>query len=61
MNLILRIITGLILNYPGAFIRWLLFEKNEPYSYYLKDISVNNFISIMTMTMLMILYIIIFN
>ncbi len=56
MEFIARFICGLILNYPGALIRWLFFKKDKSYSYYLEEIAINNFVSMVFLTIILILY-----
>jgi len=55
MNIILRVIMGLILNYPGAYIRWLLFNKENKIEYYKKDISINYSVSMLVITLIIII------
>jgi hypothetical protein len=56
MDLILKIITRYILNYPGAYIRWFLFSKENEIEYYLKDSSANVFVSTLVLTLLIIIF-----
>jgi hypothetical protein len=55
MNIILRLIMRLILNYPGAYIRWLLFNKENKIEYYKKDTSNNYFVSMLVITLIIII------
>ena len=55
MNIILKVIMGYILNYPEAYIRWLLFKKKDKIEYYTKDISINFFVSILVITLIIII------
>lgn len=56
MNFILKVILGLVLNYPGAYIRWLLFKKENKIEYYRKDISLNYFISMLVITLTILVF-----
>ncbi len=58
MNIIFRLISGIILNYPGAYIRRFLFKREHEIEYYLKDSSVNYFVSMLVITLLTIIFII---
>ena len=55
MNIILKVIIGLILNYPGAYIRWLLFNRENKFEYYKKDISINYSVSMLVITLIIII------
>lgn len=40
MSILIKIILGVILNYPGAFVRWFVFKKYT-YDEYLEEITLN--------------------
>ncbi len=56
MNFIFKVILGLVLNYPGAYIRWLLFNKENKIEYYRKDISINFFVSMLAITLIILVF-----
>ncbi|MEJ6791673.1 MAG: hypothetical protein QNK89_02765 [Lacinutrix sp.] len=55
MGFIIKIILGLILKYPGAFIRWQIF-KEKLFEEYLEDISLNNTISALFLALILCAY-----
>lgn len=59
MDIIIKVILALILNYPGAYIRWLLFNRKNKIEYYKKDISFNFFVSklVIVLIIVIILYV----
>ncbi len=59
-NIIIGTIVRLVFNYPGALIRWMIFGMNKPYSFYLKDSSINYSIAAIFFTILIIIYNILF-
>ncbi|AUC77564.1 hypothetical protein [Olleya sp. Bg11-27] len=55
MEVLFKIVLGFILNYPGAYLRWLFF-KEKAYDEYLEDISINYIISIIVIALILTLY-----
>ncbi|PKP29186.1 MAG: hypothetical protein CVU01_01280 [Bacteroidetes bacterium HGW-Bacteroidetes-18] len=57
MQAIIKIIIGVIINHPIAYLRWLVFKKSKPFNDYLKEISLNFFVAMIIITILMVIII----
>ena len=60
MEVIVRIIIGLILNYPGEYVRWLFFKKDKPFKKYLEDVLINETVAAIIIISLILLLVVIF-
>jgi len=54
-------ILRIVFNYPRAFFRWLIFNKEEEYQHYFENTSFNYIVSMIIITSIILLFHIVFN
>lgn len=55
MGGLVKIILGIILNYPGAYLRWLIFRRRR-FKEYTEEISLNYFAAMVFIVALLVIY-----